>query len=127
MLVVGLSPMLVSTLGGYVTEYYGWYTVFLSLMCMGIVIMIASCTIRLPNSFEPDRSISLKPRPIILKILSIAKEPQFYTYALLVLLLRPVYICCCIPIIFMNVFKVDAKRMVDFCDSMSLSFIISIN
>jgi hypothetical protein len=27
----------------------------------------------------------------------------------------------------MNVFKVDAKRMVDFCDSMSLSFIISIN
>jgi DHA1 family bicyclomycin/chloramphenicol resistance-like MFS transporter len=32
MLVVGLSPA--STVGGYVTEYYGWHTVFFILMCM---------------------------------------------------------------------------------------------
>jgi DHA1 family bicyclomycin/chloramphenicol resistance-like MFS transporter len=33
MLVVGLSPMLAPTVGGYVTEYYGWRGLFI-LMCM---------------------------------------------------------------------------------------------
>jgi DHA1 family bicyclomycin/chloramphenicol resistance-like MFS transporter len=56
MLVVGLSPML-PTVGGYVTEYYGWHTVFFHLV-YGIVILIAA-QIGLPNSYEPDHSISL--------------------------------------------------------------------
>ena len=80
MLVVGLSPMLAPTIGGYVTEDYGWHTVFFILMCIGIVILIAS-QIVLPNSYLPDTSISLKPKPIIINFISILKEPQFYTYA----------------------------------------------
>jgi hypothetical protein len=35
----------------------------------------------LPHTHEPDTSISLKPKPIIL-IWSVMREPQFYTYAL---------------------------------------------
>ncbi|TCN55485.1 Bcr/CflA subfamily drug resistance transporter [Flavobacterium circumlabens] len=36
MLFLGLSPMLAPTIGGYVTEDYGWHMVFLILMFMGI-------------------------------------------------------------------------------------------
>jgi DHA1 family bicyclomycin/chloramphenicol resistance-like MFS transporter len=50
MLVVGLSPMLAPTIGGYITEDYGWHVVFLILMFLGIVILIAA-QILLPNSY----------------------------------------------------------------------------
>jgi DHA1 family bicyclomycin/chloramphenicol resistance-like MFS transporter len=42
MLVVGLSPMLAPTIGGYVTAAYGWHVVFLILMGIGIVVLLAS-------------------------------------------------------------------------------------
>lgn len=80
MLVLGLSPMLAPTIGGYVTEDYGWHTVFFILMCMGIAILIAA-QVGLPNSYKPDTSISLKPKPIISNFLKVLKEPQFFTYA----------------------------------------------
>ena len=80
MLVVGLSPMLAPTIGGYVTAYYGWHVVFLILMGLGIIILIGAM-IELPNTYVPDTSISLKPKPIITNFISILKEPQFYTYA----------------------------------------------
>jgi MFS transporter, DHA1 family, multidrug resistance protein len=61
MLVVGLSPMLAPTIGGYVTHSFGWHAVFLILMFLGIFVLIAS-RIGLPNNYEPDQSISLKPK-----------------------------------------------------------------
>jgi DHA1 family bicyclomycin/chloramphenicol resistance-like MFS transporter len=73
--------MLAPTIGGYVTAAYGWHVVFLILMGIGIVVLLAShlvCHIRT----EPDTSISLKPKPIILNFWSVMREPQFYTYAL---------------------------------------------
>ena len=42
MLFVGFSPILVSTVAGDVTEYYGWYVLFFILMCMGILILLAA-------------------------------------------------------------------------------------
>jgi DHA1 family bicyclomycin/chloramphenicol resistance-like MFS transporter len=39
MLVVGLSPMLAPTIGGYVTAAYGWHVVFLILMGIGVVLL----------------------------------------------------------------------------------------
>jgi DHA1 family bicyclomycin/chloramphenicol resistance-like MFS transporter len=77
---------------------------------MGIVIMIAA---QVANSFEPDRSISLKPRPIILNFLSIAKEPQFYTYAFTGAIAFSglfTYVAAS-PLYLWTLFKVDAKRM----------------
>lgn len=124
MLVVGLSPMLAPTLGGYVTEYYGWHTVFFILMCMGIVILIAA-QLGLPNSFKPDQSISLKPKPIISNFITIIKEPQFYTYAFTGAVAFSglfTYVAAS-PILFMDVFKVDAKTYGWIFAFMSLSFI----
>jgi DHA1 family bicyclomycin/chloramphenicol resistance-like MFS transporter len=54
--------------------------VVLILMGIGIVVLLAS-HFGLPHTHEPDTSISLKPKPIILNFLSVMREPQFYTYA----------------------------------------------
>lgn len=124
MLVVGLSPMLAPTIGGYVTAYYGWHTVFFILMCMGIVILVAS-QILLPNTYFPDTSISLKPRPIITNFISIIKEPQFYTYAFAGAIAFSglfTYVAAS-PILFMDIFKVDGKTYGWIFAFMSLSFI----
>lgn len=124
MLVVGLSPMLAPTVGGYVTQYYGWHTVFFILMCIGVVILVAA-QIGLPNSFEPDYSISLKPKPIISNFINIVKEPQFYTYAFTGAIAFSglfTYVAAS-PILFMDIFKVDAKIYGWIFAFMSLSFI----
>ncbi|MFV8343927.1 multidrug effflux MFS transporter [Flavobacterium sp. XS2P39] len=124
MLVVGLSPMLAPTVGGYITADYGWHTVFFILMCMGILILLAA-QIGLPNSFKPDTSISLKPKPIITNFVSIVKEPQFYTYAFTGAIAFSglfTYVAAS-PILFMDIFKVDAKTYGWIFAFMSLSFI----
>ena len=124
MLVLGLSPMLAPTIGGYVTEDYGWHTVFLILMFMGIAILIAS-QIGLPNSYKPDTSISLKPKPIIANFLKVLKEPQFYTYAFTGSIAFSglfTYVAAS-PIIFMDIYHVDAKTYGWIFAFMSVSFI----
>jgi DHA1 family bicyclomycin/chloramphenicol resistance-like MFS transporter len=126
MLVVGLSPMLAPTVGGYITEDYGWHTVFFILMCIGIVILLAA-QIGLPNTYKPDTSISLKPRPIISNFIKIVKEPQFYTYAFTgsVAFSGLFTYVAASPILFMDIFKVDAKTYGWIFAFMSLSFIIA--
>ncbi|MFB9080463.1 multidrug effflux MFS transporter [Flavobacterium procerum] len=124
MLVVGLSPMLAPTIGGYVTEDLGWHAVFFILMCMGIVILIAS-QVGLPDTYKPDTSISLKPRPIITNFLSVIKEPQFYTYAFTGAIAFSglfSYVAAS-PIVFMDIYKVDAKLYGWIFAFMSVSFI----
>ena len=126
MLVVGLSPMLAPTIGGYVTADYGWHTVFFILMCIGIVILLAA-QIGLPNTYKPDTSISLKPKPIITNFIKIVKEPQFYTYAFTgsVAFSGLFTYVAASPILFMDIFKVDAKTYGWIFAFMSLSFILA--
>lgn len=124
MLVLGLSPMLAPTIGGYITEDYGWHTVFFILMCMGIAILAAS-QIGLPNTYKPDTSISLKPKPIIANFLKVLKEPQFYTYAFTGSIAFSglfTYVAAS-PIIFMDIYHVDAKAYGWIFAFMSVSFI----
>jgi MFS transporter, DHA1 family, multidrug resistance protein len=124
MLVVGLSPMLAPTIGGYITEDYGWHSVFFILMCLGIFILIAS-QILLPNTYEPDLSISLKPKPIIINFITILKVPQFYTYAFAGAMAFSglfTYVAAS-PILFMDIFKVEPKMYGWIFAFMSMSFI----
>ncbi|WP_426485120.1 multidrug effflux MFS transporter [Flavobacterium sp. 2] len=124
MLVLGLSPMLAPTIGGYVTEDYGWHVVFFILMFMGISILLAS-QIGLPNSYKPDVFISLKPKPIISNFLKVLKEPQFFTYAFTGAIAFSglfTYVAAS-PIIFMNIYHVDAKTYGWIFAFMSVSFI----
>jgi DHA1 family bicyclomycin/chloramphenicol resistance-like MFS transporter len=124
MLVVGLSPMLAPTIGGYVTSYWGWHIVFLILMCMGVFVLIAS-QLGLPKTHEPDLSISLRPKPIIRNFISIIRVPQFYTYALTGSIAFSglfTYVAAS-PILFMHILKVDATAYGWIFAFMSLSFI----
>jgi DHA1 family bicyclomycin/chloramphenicol resistance-like MFS transporter len=126
MLVVGLSPMVAPTLGGYVTAAYGWHMVFLILMFIGIVILFAA-QFGLPNSYVPDSSISLKPKPILLNFGIVLKEPQFYTYAFTGAIAFSglfTYVAAS-PILFMDIFNVDAKTYGWIFAFMSLSFILA--
>lgn len=81
MLVLGVSPMIAPTLGGYVTVAFGWHTIFLILLGLGVFNLIASW-LWLPDSYKPDKNLSLKPKPIINSFWTVFKNPQFYTYAL---------------------------------------------
>lgn len=124
MLVLGLSPMLAPTIGGYITEDYGWHTVFLILMFMGIAVLIAS-QIGLPGTYKPDTTISLKPKPIILNFLRVLKEPQFFTYAFTGAISFSglfTYVAAS-PIIFMDIYHVEAKIYGWIFAFMSVSFI----
>jgi DHA1 family bicyclomycin/chloramphenicol resistance-like MFS transporter len=72
---------------------------------------LIAAQIGLPNSYEPDHSISLKPKPIISNFISIVKEPQFYTYAFTGAIAFSglfTYVAAS-PILFMDIFKIDAK------------------
>lgn len=110
MLVVGVSPMVAPTIGGYVTVALGWHAVFIILMVLGLLNLIASW-LWLPDSYQPDTSLSLKPVPIIKNFLSVVKEPQFYTYAFTGALAFSglfAYISGS-PLIFIDIFKVSEE------------------
>ncbi|MFL9832203.1 multidrug effflux MFS transporter [Flavobacterium sp. ST-87] len=124
MLVVGLSPMLAPTAGGYVTTYYGWHTVFLILAAMGAFVLLAT-QLGLPDIHKPDASISLKPKPIITNFISILKIPQFHTYAFTGAIAFSglfTYVAAS-PIIFMDILKVNAETYGWIFAIMSVSFI----
>lgn len=110
MLVLSVSPMIAPTVGGYVTVAFGWHTVFLILLGLGLFNLIASW-LWLPESYKPDTTMSLKPKPIINNFIAVLREPQFYTYAFTGAMAFAglfVYITSS-PILFMSLFKVKEE------------------
>jgi len=81
MLVIGVSPVIAPTTGGYLTHYFGWQTVFIALGLITLLILIGVFFL-LEDKRGPDKSLSLKPAPIMRNFWKVAKLPQFYIYAL---------------------------------------------
>lgn len=81
MLVIGVSPILAPTVGGYVVHFFGWQYIFLVLAIMISVVLIG-VVFFLPDKKGPDRSLSLRPKPIAKGFWNVGKHPQFYIYAL---------------------------------------------
>jgi DHA1 family bicyclomycin/chloramphenicol resistance-like MFS transporter len=79
MLVVGASPMVAPTVGGYVTTALGWHAIFLILAIIAVVILL-TVIFFLPDSYVPDRNLSLKPGPMLQSFWQVLKQPQFFTY-----------------------------------------------
>ena len=79
-LVLGVSPMLAPTVGGYVIAAFGWQSVFVILGILSLL-MLASVFLWIPNTLKPDPNYSLMPAPIVRGFLSVLKEPMFYTFA----------------------------------------------
>lgn len=80
MLVVGLSPLLAPLVGGFLTVYFGWQSIFATLAGITTLVLVA-VIFKLPETYKPDKSLSLKPGPIIGNFIQVLKVPQFYTYA----------------------------------------------
>ncbi len=111
MLVVGVSPMVAPTVGGYVTAGFGWQTVFLILAGMAAII-IAAVYFGLPESSQPDKNYSLKPKPILTNFYNVIRVPQFYTYAFTgaVSFSGLLAYVSGSPLLFMEIFKVSEKQ-----------------
>lgn len=79
MLVVGASPMIAPTAGGYLTASLGWQSVFFTLAGMGLAMLLVAFFF-LPEGFKGNPSLSLKPKPILRGFKVVLFNPQFYTY-----------------------------------------------
>ncbi|HMH20666.1 MAG TPA: Bcr/CflA family multidrug efflux MFS transporter [Puia sp.] len=111
MLVVGVSPIIAPTLGGYITAAVGWKYIFIVLAVIAAVIL-AAVHFGLPESRKPDRNLSLRPLAIIGGFLKVFREPQFYTYALTGAIASAglyAYIAGS-PFVFMELFRVSEKQ-----------------
>ncbi|HTL08688.1 MAG TPA: multidrug effflux MFS transporter [Chitinophagaceae bacterium] len=80
MLVVGVSPIIAPTLGGYIAASIGWKYIFILLACM-VAAILAAVHFTLKETRPPDKSLSLKPVHIVRNFIAVMKDPQFYTYA----------------------------------------------
>lgn len=79
-LILGTSPLLAPTIGGYVAIYLGWQSVFYILAIASAILLIVVFTF-LPESHDGDKNYALHPGTIAKTYLEILKEPQFYAYA----------------------------------------------
>jgi len=110
LLVLGASPMIAPTAGGYIVVNFGWRTIFLVLTILGVLIAALSIFL-LPESYAADKNFSLHPRPIIKNFISVFREPQFLVFVLVQSLAFAgllAYVSGS-PIVFMNIFHVDKK------------------
>src|SRR6476659_1524495 len=80
-LVIGVSPILAPTLGGYVSVNFGWRNIFLFLTVL-CAFTIFLCYRYLPESKPADSSMSLKPKAVLGDFWTVMIQPQFLFYAL---------------------------------------------
>lgn len=80
-LILGASPLLAPTIGGYLTVHLSWHSVFLTLTLIAILLVIA-IRWRLPESHKPDPEVVLRPLPIIQDFAEIMRDKKFLTYSL---------------------------------------------
>jgi len=109
-LVLGASPMIAPTVGGYITTAYGWHYVFIILSIIGALILLA-CILWLPDVYKPNKTLSLKPPVIIKGFYEVFVNPQFLTYTLTsgVAFAGLFAYVAGSPLVFMTVFGVSGK------------------
>ncbi|HOZ84408.1 MAG TPA: multidrug effflux MFS transporter [Niabella sp.] len=110
MLVIGVSPIIAPSLGGFVTASLGWRYVFGVLLLIGLFILVL-CVFKLPESKQPAKDYSLAPRFILGKFSEVFREPQFviYTFASAFTAAGLYAYVAGSPHVFMEVFKVSEK------------------
>ncbi len=78
-LMIGLSPLLAPTAGGYISTWLGWHWIFifLGIIVAGILTLVM---IFLPEPHAPDPSISLRLKPMLATYGRIISNPPFRAY-----------------------------------------------
>ncbi len=80
MLVIAVSPIIAPTVGGLIAMYLGWRYIFVFLIVI-ITIILALVIWVLPESKEPDPSVSFKPKAMLNGYKAVLKNKQFALYA----------------------------------------------
>lgn len=109
-LILGVSPLLAPTTGGFLSVMFGWQSIFIALTALSVALFLVTVFL-LPEGRGADASHSLRPGKILLNYVSIIKDPQFSTYALAGSVAFAglfVYLAAS-PTIFMEVFKVSEQ------------------
>ncbi len=125
-LILGASPLLAPTIGGLIVTAWSWPYVFVVLAIFA-VLMIACVFFFLPEGQQPDRSISLKPKPIIDGFKRVLFEPMFYVFTVAGSLSFAglfVYVAGS-PAIFMEEFSVSPRTYSFIFAGLSVGFISS--
>jgi DHA1 family bicyclomycin/chloramphenicol resistance-like MFS transporter len=79
LLVLGASPMIAPTAGGYIVSLWSWRIIFLVLLILATIITVLTVFL-LPESYPPDKQFSLKPLPILRNFLAVLRVRQFLIY-----------------------------------------------
>ncbi len=109
-LIIGLSPLLAPTIGGFITTGLGWHWVFIVLAIMVSLVLVVTF-FWLPEKHKADTSVSLSIKPMTATFWSVLKTPSFYRYSLsgaFSFATLFIYVAGS-PIIFMGVFHVSPQ------------------
>jgi DHA1 family bicyclomycin/chloramphenicol resistance-like MFS transporter len=79
-LILGASPLLAPSVGGYISQHLGWQWVFIILALVAAA-NIALTFLYLPPGHPPDRTVSLRPAPIIRNFAAVLKDLQFSVFS----------------------------------------------
>ena len=123
-LILGASPLLAPTAGSFIVTAWGWPFVFVVLAAIALVMLLVVFFF-LPEGHEPDKTISLKPKPIVNGFKVILFEPRFYVFALAGTFSFSglfVYVAGS-PAIFMDYFHLSAKAYGGIFALLSIGFI----
>lgn len=110
MLVLGLSPLLAPTIGGFVTTALGWQWVFAVLVII-VLLVVSIIFFFLPSPYKPDPTVVLKVKPMLSTFYTILKNSTFSTYSLagaFSFATLFIYVAGS-PLIFMELYHVDAQ------------------
>lgn len=109
-LILGISPLLAPTAGGFLASYFGWQSVFWALVGIGFFVLTLAVFF-LPSVYVPNKDHSLRPILIIKNYWSILRDPRFYSYSLAGAIGFSgmfAYLAAS-PTIFMEIFKVSEQ------------------
>ena len=109
-LILGVSPLLAPTVGGFITTAWGWQAIFIVLAMITLLILIV-VLVYLPEGHQPDPTVSLRVMPMLKTFIGVLKHPQFYTYTFsgaFAFATLFIYVAGS-PVIFMEIFHVSPQ------------------
>jgi MFS transporter, DHA1 family, multidrug resistance protein len=80
-LILGTSPLLAPTVGGYLSAAFGWQSIFVLLAVIAGAILMVSIFF-LPEGHPADLSHSLRPLKVLKSYAGVLRQPQFLTYSI---------------------------------------------
>ncbi len=80
-LTIGLSPLLAPSIGGFVATAFNWKFVFVLLALIAVFAMTI-VFLFLPEGQQPDKTVTLKLKPMTKTYLAILSDTQFFTYTI---------------------------------------------